>query len=174
MKSLIKLVCIVLVSILTTTQLNAQKNNLIGLNASFMSSSLSGNISYGVKFENKFTKHTGVSYGINSKSIINPDLNTITVYYSIPLAIKMYTKFVNLSLGSNIDYLYKNESILYNSNVGLDVSQLSSIDFGFIATVSKDIEIAKNFFIEPEFIVNAMNNKTELYWGFGICTKYKF
>jgi hypothetical protein len=126
---------------------------MIGIYNIYTTSSSINSFGYGISIENKLTDYLGVNYGF---ALINKTEGSLSKFYSLPVSLKLYTKIVNVSLGANVDLLYK-ELADGNSKIG------------------KEINIIKNFYIEPEITIGYMGLLSEYhYLGGGIIAKILF
>ena len=149
----------------------------IGVNAtSGFLSDLSGNMynasTYGLSFERKFTNNFGFETGYYNKSYIFSDMYLNVKYNSIPLFLKYYSSFVNISGGLNIDFL--NEIQTFSPQfIVTDLNYFYPILIGVNLKISKDFQINEKLTLEPEAAVNYNSNNIAFQYTFGMKFKYQ-
>ncbi len=167
MKTQIKKKSLLLLMALISFSLYAKKDNMIGIYNIYTISSSINSFGYGISIENKLTDYLGVNYGF---ALINKTEGSLSKFYSLPVSLKLYTKIVNVSLGANVDLLYKE---LADGNIPF--YHYGLFDFGVFSKIGKEINIIKNFYIEPEITIGYMGLLSEYhYLGGGIIAKILF
>lgn len=138
---------------------------------------------YGVSFEARMTRHSGIETGLYCRTMNFPGYQTWAdwdpsqqVYYarsygrylSIPLLYKFYSRVLNFAVGFNYDILIDERQ----RHSGF--SPLS--DFGVQLKVTKDIKLYRGLIIEPFVMANhCLTGEADRTWfGAGFGVKYRF
>lgn len=170
MKTQFKKKSLLLIIALISLSVYAKNDNMIGIYNIYTNSPAINSFGYGVSIENKLTNYLGVNYGIALKNNIEPAANRLYKFYSLPVSLKLYTKIVNISLGANVDFSYKE---IVNGNISFYHSD--TFDFGTFGKIGKEIKIKNNFYIEPEITIGYLGRLSDYaYLGGGIIAKILF
>lgn len=135
---------------------------------------------FGLSFEARITRHSGVETGLYYREITSePGLYTdgsglrypegYRRYLSIPLLYKYYSRIVNVGVGVNFDFLCK------KSNADWLLSGKHRV--GIMLKLSKDITLYKGLYMEPEFHFNPFWEDGEInhsWIGLALGLKYRF
>jgi len=173
----------------------------------FTSNKLSGNSGtpysiVGMKVEVKKSKwvgfETGLFYRMYADQLVlefNPTYHWVDIkqkYISIPILYKVSTKFLNISIGTNIDYCYGIQTTMDNTISYPDDktpmyyhlpnqylvttynNPYQKFYFGLSGKLSRDIHINKQLDFEPQlrYSQNFSNNRNYYGLGFGCSVKY--
>ncbi len=167
MKNQFKKKSLLLIMVLISFSVNAKNDNMLGIYSFYSNSSTLNRFVYGISIENKLTNYLGVNYGI---ALVNKTEGSLYKFYSLPVSLKLYTKIVHVSLGANVDLLYKE---LADANI--PSYHYGVFDFGVFGKIGKEIKIINNFYIEPEITLGYMGVLSEyVYLGGGIIAKILF
>lgn len=133
---------------------------------------------FGLSFEARFTRHSGLETGFYCRNVKFP-AGTADFplsypypgwherYFSIPVLYKFYSRIVNVGAGITCDFMFDNpHDSRYDRN-----------RVGILLKISKDIRLYKGLFLEPEFHYNPFwaEHMGDRFWmGFQIGLKYRF
>ena len=138
----------------------------------------------GLIFERQMTTHlgfeTGLFYRTDKREFIltvneTSYLQSITEsYLSLPLLVKFYSRFLNVSIGPSVDYFVGWRETSSNSDVKTTSYKIRPLmNFGIMGKLSKAIFLTDHIILEPEIRFNPMFKYYNYYAGIGIALKYK-
>ncbi len=126
--------------------------------------------SFGICIEYKFSKHWGVGGNVNLHNYNFNNANTNFMYSTIPIYIKYYSSFLNISaLMFAESYVNKKGNIIFS-----DISPLNNFgdfNYGLGLSISKQFNLTKKIIFEPDIklISNSIDGlNTELSIGIGL------
>ena len=166
-----KLISFAIIFIVVATMDLPAQNKMLGVKGSVGTTQGSTFYITGLNFEQKFSTSWGYTFGMYHKT--NMFFNPIKIYFiNIPATVKYYSKYVNLSAGLTGDFFSGNSFPNGYTNVQADIKPPFQV--GFYGSVSKDIQLNKHLFIEPEVFLNPTVNGVFNYYGVGLSLKYIF
>jgi hypothetical protein len=139
---------------------------------------------FGMSFERQITVHSGIESGIWYRpykvhgSIRSGDLfYDYTVnekHFSVPVLYKYYSSIIDFSVGPTVDF-YGVWTINKNSSDLKVISdeEKKNVGVGFLAKISKTVNVSDKFYLEPEIHFNSMLLIKRNFVGFCFSLKYK-
>lgn len=95
-------------------------------------------------------------------------------YLSLPLLLKFYSRFLNVSIGPSVDYFVGWRETSSYSNVKTTSYKVRPLmNMGIMGKISKAIVLTDKIILEPEIRFNPMFKHDKYYVGIGIGVKYK-
>lgn len=127
----------------------------------------------GLSYESRSNHFIGLETGFFLKKYAFTDISLNISYASIPLYLKIYSNFLNLSLGVNLDVLSEVKSFSWEFSSS-DLTDFFPILIGGNVKISRDFIINHKYSIEPTTSFNINSNFISFDFGFGIKLKYRF
>lgn len=122
-----------------------------------------------ISFEAQITRHSGVEvdFGYRNQIVTDTPEESGANYrfLTIPILYKYYSNVVNFAVGVNYD--------IEVANTRIDGQECKRHYFGFVARVTKDIQLYKGLLLEPYIQINPSTN-ISFGVGVGVGVKYKF
>ena len=174
---------------LTTYASFAQKAKHIGINVILETSAEVFIPSYGINYEQRFTKRSGLeadilyrnysqsngvtfsgdAYGYNSAVIQLKES-----HISIPALYKFYTRVVDVAAGPSFEFYLGWTQKSSNPTINLiGHGGIKPFNIGLLTKVSKNVKLTEKFYLEPEMRINPIITNDRRYIGIGIAGKYK-
>ena len=138
----------------------------------------------GFTFERQMTTHLGFETGLfyrTDKREFQLTFNETNYlqslnesYLSLPLLLKFYSRFLNVSIGPSLDYFVGWRETSSYSNVEITSYKVRPlINIGIMGKISKVIVLTDKIILEPEIRFNPLFKPYRYYAGIGIGLKYK-
>ena len=138
----------------------------------------------GFTFERQMTTHLGFETGLFYRTDKNEFILTVNEtnylqsvtesYLSLPILLKYYSNFLNVSIGPSVDYFVGWRETSSNSNVKTTSYKTSPrMNIGIMGKISKAIVLTDHIILEPEIRFNPVFKYYNYYAGIGIGLKYK-
>ena len=138
----------------------------------------------GFTFERQMTTHLGFETGLfyrTDKREFQLTFNETNYlqslnecYLSLPILLKYYSNFLNVSIGPSLDYFVGWRETSSYSNVKFTSYKIRPrMTLGIMGKISKAIVLTDKIILEPEIRFNPVFKSDKYYAGIGIGLKYK-
>lgn len=138
----------------------------------------------GFTFERQMTTHLGYETGLFYRTDKNEFILTVSEtnylrsitesYLSLPLLLKFYSRFLNVSIGPSVDYFVGwRETSSYSNLKTTSYKTRPRMIVGIMGKISKAIALTDKIILEPEIRFNPLFKFNKYYAGIGIGLKYK-
>jgi len=181
---------LIIVSVLFSSVLHAQRSTLVGLAFTAETSGNHFRPGFGATIEHKFTRKSGIESGLyyrnysqnntymfansSGTGLVPYTLMIVEKFISVPVLYKFYSRLVNVSAGMSFDFYvgfrHKNKSQQLTVN---DYSIDPNMAVGVQVKMSKPIRLDEKLILEPELRLNPVITYNRSYAGIGITAKYR-
>lgn len=181
---------LIIVSVLFSSALHAQRSILVGLAFTAETSGNHFRPGFGATIEHKFTRKSGIESGLYYRNYTQTNVyvmwNSTTTQFvpytviiaekflSVPILYKFYSRLINASAGMSFDFYtgfrHKNKSQQLTVN---EYSIDPNMAIGVQVKMSKPIKLDDKLILEPELRLNPVITYERSYAGLGITAKYR-
>lgn len=173
---------------LTTCRSFAQKSKHLGINVILEASTEVFKPSFGINYEQRFTKRSGIEADIlyrnytqnwqvtfeNDHGINSALIRFKESHISIPALYKFYTRVVDFAAGPSFEFYMGWTQKSSNPTINMTGhSGMNPFNIGLLTKVSKNVKLNDQFYLEPEVRFNPILTNDRHYIGIGIAGKYK-
>lgn len=138
----------------------------------------------GFTFERQMTTHLGFETGLFYRTDKRESILTVNetsylmslneCYLSLPLLVKFYSNFLNVSIGPSVDYFVGWRETSSHSNVKMTSFKIRPLmNVGIMGKISKTIVLTDKIILEPEIRFNPLFKPDKYYFGLGMGVKYR-